>query len=102
MEEVEDNQEVKDKETEEVKEDTGYRQQTGRVTCIICAVTRNTKSQMRKHMEKHEEEGDVVPVGQVHCGLVAFPECPFQCSTKEELMKHIDRSHKKAKVQLLQ
>ena len=43
---------------------------------------------MNKHMKQHIEEGDFVPAGQVHCGLAAFPECPFQCRTQEELMVH--------------
>ena len=52
---------------------------------------------MLKHMEEHKKEGEFVPAGQVHCGLVAFPDCPFQCSSKEELMKHTDIAHKKRK-----
>ena len=33
----------------------------------------------------------------LHCGLVAFPECPFQCSTESELMKHIETDHQNQK-----
>ena len=33
----------------EVQGETGFRQQGGRVTCIVCGLTRNTKSQMNKH-----------------------------------------------------
>ena len=80
-----------------VLEQTGFRQQGGRFTCIVCGITRNTQSQMIKHMKQHKEEGEFVEAGQVHCGLVAFPECPFQCRTKEELMLHIDNDHKKQK-----
>ena len=74
---------------------TGYRQQSGRSTCIVCGITRNTKSQMVKHMEQHKEDGEFVPAGQKHCGLTAFPDCPFQCYSNEELMKHIETDHKK-------
>ena len=91
-----------DRDVEEVankhdNNDAEFRQQSGRVTFIVCGVTRNTKSHMAKHMKKHEEEGESVPPGQVHCGLVAFPECPFQCSTKYDLMKHIQTAHKRQK-----
>ena len=44
---------------------------------------------MNKHMQQQKDEGELVPAGQVHCGLVAFPECPFLCKTQEELMVHI-------------
>ena len=79
-----------DKEVEEeqvkvqkvVQEETGFRTQSGRVTCIVCGVTRNTNSQINKHMKEQKLDGEFVPAGQVYCGLVAFPDCPFQCKTK--------------------
>ena len=88
---------VEEKKNEEsvAEVQTGYRQQSGRATCIVCGITRNTKSQMVKHMEQHKEDGEFVPAGQKHCGLTAFPDCPFQCYSNEELMKHIETDHKK-------
>ena len=79
------------------EEETGFRQQSGKVTCIVCGLTRNTTSQMTKHMEIHKEEGQFVAAGQIHCGLTTFHNCPFQCYSNEELMKHIETDHKKHK-----
>ena len=79
------------------EEETGFRQHTGRVRCIVCGLTRNTKSQMKKHMDIHKEEGDFIPANQIHCALVAYPMCPFQCSSNEDLLKHIDIDHKEIK-----
>ena len=56
----------------EVQGETGFRQQGGRVTCIVCGLTRNTKSQMIKHMQQQKDEGEIVPAWQVHCALVAY------------------------------
>ena len=50
---------------------------------------------MNKHMDQHREAGEFVTAEQVHCGLVTFPACPFQCRTKEKLMGHIDKDHKR-------
>ena len=75
-------------------EETGYIKQSGRVRCIVCGYT---KSQMNKHMEKHKQEGEMVTASQVHCALEAFPQCPFQCSSKEDLLKHIETAHKQLK-----
>ena len=82
---------------EEVQEETGFRQQGGRVTCIFCGLTRNTKSQMNKHMQQQKDEGEIVPAWQVHCALVAYYMCPFQCSSKDELIVHIENKHKRQK-----
>ena len=103
---IENNDEVEEVEDEErttgvvPDEETGFRQHSGRVTCIVCGLTRNTKSQMTKHMEIHKEEGEFVPAGQIHCGLTAFPNCPFQCYANEELVKHIETDHKRHKCNL--
>ena len=35
----------------ECQEETGFRQQKGRFTCIVCGRTRNTQSQINKHMQ---------------------------------------------------
>ena len=78
-------------------DETGYRQQSRKVTCIVCGCTRNTKNQMEKHMKKHKQEGEILNVGQVHCCLVAYPGCPFQCNSQEDLLKHIDTDHVKLK-----
>ena len=81
----------------EAANETGFRKQSRKVTCIVCGCTRNTKNQMNNHMEKHKKEGDIIPPGQIHCGLQAFPECPYQCTKKEDLMQHIETEHAKKK-----
>ena len=91
-------EEEEEKDVEDnTEQETGFRQQTGRVRCIVCGITRNTRSQMKKHMQIHKEDGEFVPAGQIHCALSAFPECPFQCSSNEELLKHIEIAHAKQK-----
>ena len=79
---------------DKTEEGAGFKQQTGRVRCIVCGYTRNTQSQMNKHMEQHKQEGQYIPAGQFHCCLVAFPQCPFQCSSNADLLKHIETAHK--------
>ena len=46
-------------------------------------------------MEKHKEEEEFVSANQIHCALVAYPDCPFQCHSNEDLLKHIESAHKK-------
>ena len=53
----------------ECPEETGFRQQRGRFTCIVCGRTRNTQSQINKHMQEHKETGEFVPAEQVHCAV---------------------------------
>ena len=48
-------------------------------------------------MEKYERNGDIVAPGQIHCRLVAFPECGYQCTKNEDLTKHIETAHAKQK-----
>ena len=48
-------------------------------------------------MEKHKEEGEFVSANQIHCALGAYPDCPFQCHSNEDLLKHIESAHKKRK-----
>ena len=56
-----------------------------RYECPICGYTRNTKSQIQKHMDTHDEEEE-----DIRC-----QECPYQTNNKDQLMEHIKRTHTK-------
>ena len=47
----------------EGNEMAAFRMQGGRVSCIVCGKTRNTRSKMNKHMKEHEASGEVIPPG---------------------------------------
>ena len=57
-------------------------------TCPICNYTRRTESQMRKHMEVHDENDED---SQHLCSL-----CPFQTNNIDQLNHHVEAKHKGA------
>ena len=57
-----------------------------RFECPICGYTRNTKSQIEKHMNTHDEEEE-----DSRC-----QECSYQTNNRDQLSEHIAKANKQA------
>ena len=57
-----------------------------RFQCPYCRYTRNTKSQLEKHMKEHEEEVDD--------SSFTCDECPYKNNSRDQLNRHMKTAHR--------
>ena len=64
-----------------------------RFQCPICGLTRNTKSQIQKHMEVHDEDEED--------GSFTCDNCSYQTISRDQLIEHTEKKHIKITIKYL-
>ena len=85
-EEVEESSQDQKQPDEEDSNPPGAWQRAGaRFECPICGRTRNTQSQMQKHLQIHDEEEED--------GGQTCQQCSYQTTGRDQLIEHMERTH---------
>ena len=62
-----------------------WQRKGSRFRCQTCGNTRNTKSQILKHIKEHEDLDDA---------SFTCDKCPYQTNSRDQLINHIETTHK--------
>ena len=80
----EEEEEQDEQQGKDISDETWQRRGT-RFKCTTCGFTRNTESQIKKHMQTHEEETDD--------GSFTCEYCPYQNISRNQLNDHMKMAH---------